>query len=85
MLQKLNDNWRVIASLNDREAADCIRQDRIDIASDPLTYNGDTTTCDVLWRGVPAVTLEGDMMASRRGATILNHTGMRDWIPNERR
>lgn len=53
---------------------------RIDIALDVVTYNGDTTTCDALWMGVPVVTLAGDAMAGRRGATILNNTGMRHWI-----
>ena len=56
---------------------------RIDIVLDPLTYNGDTTTCDALWMGVPVVTLAGDTMASRRGATILDNVGMQDWIAKE--
>ena len=56
---------------------------RIDIALDPITYTGETTTCDGFWMGVPVVTLAGDTMAGRRGATALNNMGMHTWIAND--
>lgn len=56
---------------------------RIDIALDPVTYTGETTTCDGLWMGVPVVSLAGNTMASRRGTTILNNMGINKWIANE--
>jgi protein O-GlcNAc transferase len=42
-----------------------------DLALDTPRYNGHTTACDVLWAGVPIVTLCGTHMASRVCASVL--------------
>ena len=55
--------------------------DRLDIALDPVgSHGGYTTTCDALWMGVPVITLEGDRMALRMAASILDAIGHPEWI-----
>jgi predicted O-linked N-acetylglucosamine transferase (SPINDLY family) len=49
---------------------------RIDLSLDPTPYNGETTTCDSLIMGVPAVTRAGEALASRRGACINRNVGL---------
>jgi predicted O-linked N-acetylglucosamine transferase (SPINDLY family) len=49
---------------------------RLDIALDPFPFGGGTTSCDALWMGVPFVTLQGDTVVSRAGATLLRHVDL---------
>jgi predicted O-linked N-acetylglucosamine transferase (SPINDLY family) len=56
--------------------------DRIDIALDPLPYNGITTTCDALWCGTPVVSVTGATAAGRAGLGILATVGLRDLVAN---
>lgn len=53
---------------------------RIDIALDPIPYNGGTTSCDALWMGAPVVTLTGEGFVGRMGTSLLNTIGHREWI-----
>lgn len=44
----------------------------VDIALDPFPYNGVTTTCELLYFGVPVISLRGRNCVSRSGLTILS-------------
>lgn len=53
---------------------------KIDIALDPLRFNGGISTVEALWHGVPVVTEPGDIVTSRISASILSTIGMNAWI-----
>lgn len=56
----------------------------IDMMLDTFPYPGGTSTCEALWMGVPTVTLEGDTLLSRQGASLLTSVGLEDWIATSR-
>lgn len=53
---------------------------RIDIALDPFPLTGGTTTFDVLWMGVPIVSMVGDSFKSRMGTGILTYLNRSEWL-----
>lgn len=53
---------------------------RIDIALDPFPLTGGTTTFDVLWMGVPLVSMVGESFKSRMGTGILSYLGRTEWL-----
>jgi predicted O-linked N-acetylglucosamine transferase (SPINDLY family) len=53
---------------------------RIDIALDPFPLTGGTTTFDVLWMGVPIVSMVGQSFKSRMGVGLLTYLGRSDWL-----
>jgi predicted O-linked N-acetylglucosamine transferase (SPINDLY family) len=55
----------------------------IDIALDPVPYNGGTTTLQALWMGVPVLTLAGGNFAGRMGASFLNTLGHPEWVAED--
>lgn len=53
---------------------------RIDIALDPFPLAGGTTTFDVLWMGVPIVSMAGDSFKGRMGMGLLSYLGRTEWL-----
>ena len=56
------------------------RYNDIDVSLDTFPYHGTTTTCESLWMGVPAITLEGPNHASRPGRSLLHNVGLADLV-----
>jgi len=51
-----------------------------DVYLDVPGWNGGTTSAEALARGVPMVTLQGDLARSRMGAAMLRHVGVTDGL-----
>jgi len=52
----------------------------VDIKLDTFPYPGGTTTCEALWMGVPTLTLAGDSLLARQGASLLTAAELEEWI-----
>jgi predicted O-linked N-acetylglucosamine transferase (SPINDLY family) len=55
----------------------------IDIALDPVPYNGGTTTLQAMWMGVPVVTMLGQHFVSRMGASFMTAAGLANWVATD--
>jgi len=53
---------------------------RIDIALDTYPYSGGSTTCNLLWMGVPVIALAGRHPISRMSATSLHAVGLSELV-----
>ncbi len=53
---------------------------QVDIALDPFPLTGGTTSFDVLWMGVPLVSLEGDCFKSRISSGMLYKLNHAEWL-----
>ncbi len=51
-----------------------------DVALDTLVYNGHTTSSDMLWAGVPVITVCGDSWASRVAASLAEAFGVKEMV-----
>ena len=56
----------------------------VDLVLDTFPYPGGTTTCEALWMGVPTLTLIGETMIARQGASLLTAAGLPEWIAASR-
>ena len=52
----------------------------VDIALDPVPYNGGTTSLQAMWMGVPVLTLKGEHFVSRMGASFMTAAGLSEWV-----
>ena len=64
-----SDHWQFLSSF--------------DIGLDSYPYNGTTTSCDLLWLGVPIISRAGNSHVSRTTASLLNGVGLNDWVAND--
>jgi predicted O-linked N-acetylglucosamine transferase (SPINDLY family) len=55
----------------------------VDIALDPLPYNGGTTTLQAMWMGAPVLTQAGRSFVSRMGASFMQAAGLADWVARD--
>jgi predicted O-linked N-acetylglucosamine transferase (SPINDLY family) len=55
----------------------------VDIALDPIPYNGGTTSLQALWMGVPVVVLRGTHFVSRMGASFMTAACLPEWIAED--
>jgi predicted O-linked N-acetylglucosamine transferase (SPINDLY family) len=55
----------------------------VDIILDTFPYPGGTTTCEALWMGVPTITLAGNSLLSRQGASLLGCCGLEEWVAHD--
>lgn len=54
----------------------------VDILLDTFPFPGGTTTAFALWMGVPTISLAGNTMLSRQGASMLQSVGLSEWVVN---
>ena len=54
-----------------------------DMALDPFPYSGGQTTLELLWAGLPVITLPGESWASRHSAGYLTTAGLADFIAGD--
>jgi len=57
-----------------------IAHSSVDMILDTFPFTGGTTTCEALWMGVPTLTLAGNSLISRQGASLLSAAGLENWI-----
>ncbi len=56
---------------------------QVDIALDTFPHNGDTTTCDALWMGVPVVVNSGVNHVGLMGASRMRSVGLGDLVARD--
>ncbi len=77
------DPARIVFAPNVDQAAHLDRIACADLFLDTWPCNGHTTASDVLWAGVPVVTLRGQTFASRVAASLLHEVGAPELVCDE--
>ena len=66
-----------------KELLECYN--KIDISLDPFPFQGNTTSIESAWMGVPVITLKGDRYLFHFGESINANLNMHDWIANNKK
>ncbi|MEX0809818.1 MAG: glycosyltransferase [Dongiaceae bacterium] len=74
------DPDRLIFADRPDKAAHLARASLADLALDTRIYNGHTTTIDMLWAGVPVVTMPGSVFQARVSASLLKSMRLSELI-----
>ena len=56
---------------------------KIDIGLDPFPFQGNTSTCEAIWMGVPVLTLKGNRYLFHFGESINSNLSMFDWVAKD--
>ncbi len=78
--QGVNPDRLIFAELEPRKDDHLRRLQLVDLGLDTLIFNGQTTTKDLLWAGVPVVAYYGSHFSSRVSASLLWALGMNDHL-----
>lgn len=76
-------NRLVFAARLDAKEDHLARSRLADLALDTRIFGGHTTTSDMLWAGVPVITLLGGHFASRVGASLLKAIGLEELVTSD--
>lgn len=74
------DASRLLICENTPREAYFSAHNEVDVILDTFPYPGGTTTCDALWMGVPTLTLAGDTLLARQGASLMTAAGLPEWV-----
>lgn len=55
----------------------------VDIALDPVPYNGGTTSLQAMWMGVPVLCKRGGHFVSRMSASFMTAAGLPEWVARD--
>lgn len=55
----------------------------VDLILDTFPFPGGTTTCEALWMGVPTLTLAGNTLLSRQGASLMTAANLPEWVATD--
>ena len=82
--QKVNKNRLILRGESNTRKELLEVYNEIDIVLDPFPFQGNTTTCEAVWMGVPAIVLKGDRYLCHFGKSINANLNMYDWIAENR-
>ena len=78
--RKVNKN-RIILFGESKTRKDLLKvYNQIDIALDPFPFQGNTSTCEAIWMGVPVLSLTGNRYLFHFGENINYNLKMHNWV-----